>query len=501
MGMKNSTSVGWDEINITLLKRSAPIVSKVLCMVINQSFNDAVFPHKLKQSIIKPLHKKGSQKNIDNYRPISLLSNVSKIFEKVIHQRLYYYLEFNGLLSKSQYGFRKNLNTNMTLVDFVNEVMQSLDGSENALAVFCDLSKAFDCVNHQLLLSKIKNLGIQSKAFKILQSYLSNRSQRTMLINNGNKHYSKWSNLSCGVPQGSTLGPLFFLIFINTLTTDLKYNFYLYADDTTLLLKNQNIQLLIQDTTNCLNETEKWFENNGLLLNNSKTKIIKFEVRSLDKNTVNYLNQNNITTTTSHKFLGLVLDANLNWKECCLKITSKLNSISFAFKILRETTTTETCRSVYYAYVESVIRYGIMLWGSSSYSKYVIYAQKSIIRNILSIPRRHSCREAFKELNILTLVGIFIYEHVKYILQNPLLYKKYKFTHAYNTRKTQPFNYPRHRLTLYEQSPLYVGLKIFNNLPQNILNDSEDNILIKLKTFLLNKAYYTLSEFFHDTED
>jgi hypothetical protein len=108
MSLKNSASVGWDEINVIVLKRSASIISKVLCMIINQSFINGVFPQKLKQSVVIPIHKKGSEKNIDNYRPISLLSNISKIFEKLIHQRLASYLEANCLLSRSQYGFRKN---------------------------------------------------------------------------------------------------------------------------------------------------------------------------------------------------------------------------------------------------------------------------------------------------------------------------------------------------------------------------------------------------------
>lgn len=490
--LKNKNSVGWDEVPICLIKAAADVIAEPLVQIINQGLTIGYFPEKLKYSQITPVFKNGSYLEISNYRPISVLSNFSKIFEKIINFRLLNYFEDFNLFYSKQYGFRKNLSTQAALTDFANEIATALDRSQATAGVFCDLSKAFDCVDHSALLLKLNNYGINGNCLALLKSYLSFRKQRTVITSNNSRHFSQWENISIGVPQGSILGPVFFLIYINDLPKSINKELILFADDTTAILKSPNNTDLFTDLTEIIRELESWFSLNGLKLNIAKTQAIKFSIRKENIDNDNFQN-----LVSSHKFLGIQFDQNLNWKVHIEYIQKKLRSIAFAFLHLRDSVSFEICKTVYHAYVESILRYGIELWGQASEIKAVFTLQKRIIRIMTHSHPRSTCKPLFKNLKIFTLSSLYVYE----ILTNLHALKRNlpdetRFHHEYNTRNSAVYRLPTHRSTVYQKCPLYTGLKLYNNLPIHFQNMNIDQFKESLKAKLHERTIYSVKELF-----
>jgi len=490
--LKNSKSTGWDEIPTSVIKASAEVIVKPITFLINQSFNTGIFPEHLKYAIIKPLHKHKDKTEVSNYRPIALLPVISKIFEKVFLARMLLFLDKNNILTPKQFGFRKNLSTETAIYSFVETVLQFLDKKFHVASVLCDLSKAFDCVDHALLLRKLKFYGIVGNSSKWLSSYLQNRKQKVVCTDGAGKtHSSTFQVIKRGVPQGSVLGPFLFLIYINDLPrTFSNAETVLFADDTTLVVADPNFDTLQMHITATLQEANDWFQANGLLLNSNKTQLIHF------KTTPNQLEIkiNDTPSVSSAKFLGVVVDENVKWKEHIAQLANRLSSACFAIKTLSKIVNIETIKAVYYAYAFSHLRYGVAFWGNSVNSITIFKIQKRIIRAMFNLKYRQSCKPYFKTYKILTLPSLYIFETLSLLAVNK---DKALSTPScpYSLRRNH-LQYPTHRLTLYEDGAYYSAIKLYNRLPEDLKNiHSVTKFKDSLKSHLLNHAYYSVGEF------
>ena len=227
---------GYVEISMKIMKVSAPFVSSPLFRIINRSVNSGVLPTRLKYSIITPLHKKGDKNNVSNYWPISLLISFSKIFKRIIYNRLITHITSNNIFTNSQFGFRKKSSTDKTAYKLINDILTALNGKKIVEGIFFDLEKVFDCVNHDFLSAKTEYYGIRGVMYTLIKSYLQDRYQRVKF----NNKLPNWDKINIGVPQGSVLGPLFFLIYINGLPSVIPW---------TLSNKNPSIILFADDTS------------------------------------------------------------------------------------------------------------------------------------------------------------------------------------------------------------------------------------------------------------
>ena len=231
--------MGPASIPLRLLKIVADIIVIPLCLIINTSFTTGIFPNVLKTAKVIPLHKGGSNDELNNFRPISLLSIFDKIIEKLMHKRLYQFLEDHEILFKNQFGFRKKNSTSHALIEITEKIKESIDTGKFGCGIFIDLKKAFDTVNHVILLQKLEHYGIRGSLLEWFESYLTDRKQ--YVFYNGVSSDTKL--ITCGVPQGSVLGPLLFLLYVNDMPNiSDKLNFYLFADDTNIYYESDNLR-------------------------------------------------------------------------------------------------------------------------------------------------------------------------------------------------------------------------------------------------------------------
>lgn len=317
----------------------------------------------LKVAKIIPLYKKNETHKFDNYRPISILPSISKVFERIIHTQIYNFFTANKLFFQSQYGFRKNHSTDYAAIELIDKVIHDLDNGDNPLSVFIDLSKAFDTIDHSILIAKLEYYGFNSKSLQLMISYLSNRYQYV----DYNETQSSVLKITTGVPQGSILGPLLFIIYMNDIISTCNI-FYpiLYADDTTLTTTLKTLSSPDQSVSSNINtELEiinNWLKANKLSINCTKIKAMIFRMpqKRITYPDI-YINNVKIEYVEEFNFLGIVIDSNVKFKTHADTISKKISKITGIMNKLKNFLPSEALLHIYNALICSLSQ----LWYSS----------------------------------------------------------------------------------------------------------------------------------------
>ena len=351
-------------IPINLLKLIADIIAIPLSRIINLSFAKGVFPEILKTAKVIALFKSGSSDELNNYRPISLLSIFDKIIEKIMHKQLYAFLEYHNILFKNQFGFRKKCSTAHSLIEITEKIKESIDSGKFGCGIFIDQKKAFDTVNHSILLRKLEHYGIRGSMLDWFESYLTNRKQYVFY----NGVSSDVKCVTCGVPQGSVLGPLLFLLYINDLPNiSNKLQFFLFADDTNIYYESNDLRHLEKTVNEELKKLSLWLNLNRLALNISKTNFVIFRScrRIADHNVTLIMNRKALQQSEYVKYLGVLLDEHLNWGHQIKNVALKCSRGTGMLAKLRPFLKIKLLRSIYYNLIYSHLSYGVQAWGSA----------------------------------------------------------------------------------------------------------------------------------------
>lgn len=491
--MDSSKQPGIDGIRVKDLKNICDLISPVIARLINLSINEGVVPDKLKISIVRPIYKKDDHLNFSNYRPIALLSTIEKIMERWIVINLNKYLKDSNIINIFQFGFQKGKSTTKLLTLFSDYVNSRLNVNLHILALFIDFSKAFDTLNHSKLLYLLENIGIRGTMLRWFESYLRDRK---MVVKIG-KSLSSYVNISTGVPQGSILGPVLYLIYTNSIADHvINSQMFTYADDTLILSSHRNLSCAVSNLQKSFNNVSKITHDLNLVINANKTKIIHFctplnkerhGLIDIVSHTFDCLHQittgnpcigciNKIEVVNSHVYLGVTIDSSFSWYDHIEKLCNRLRSCAFIMYSLKFILPFSLLRTVYSALVESILSYGILAWGNASYSfiYHIESLQTKIVKNItpphILYKHKDNAIKLFQHCNFLPLISLYDY---KFIL-NFYFDNRYKLPLEYvtNTRSKSQVKYrvPTFNNKFGMRRLEYNIPLIFNELPLNLRN-------------------------------
>ena len=426
------------------------------------------------------MYKEGDKNGINNYRPITVLSQFNQLFEHLLAKRYLNFFEKFNIITKKQFGFLKKHCTEHAILDLKEYIMKNLDNKEVTAVLFLDLQKAFDTVNHDILLQKLYHYGVRGNAFLLLKSYLSGRKQRTKVKN----IVSDLAFVLWGVPQGSVLGPLLFLIFINDLPSASDLGSWLFADDTALAMSSKNIQELQTRFNYEVNKVHDWLLANRLSVHyTNKTKFMIVQgPNTKDRRTTStnfklIMGNHEIEKTDHYKYLGLLVDDKLTWKLQINKMCSKLSSVCGVLSKVRHYLDRKSLMLIYNSLFDSHLRYGILGWGTAceqSLSKLRVL-QNRAVRFITFASFRSSVAPLYANLKILPLNELLFLQ--KSIFMHSLHYKNLPFVfgeycqqpdHRYSTRYVSSGNYaiPRSVTNRGQRSIKYTGPKAWSEVPK-----------------------------------
>lgn len=500
--LNSKKAPGADDLSVVLLKKLKNLISPILSILINESFKKGIYPNCLKIAKVIPIYKGGTKSCPGNYRPISLLSIVNKIVEKIIYVRLISFFDKHSIIKQNQFGFREGYSTTLAITEFYEDVLKSYDESKVTCAVLLDLSKAFDSVNHDILLYKLSKYGIRGNAWCLLHSYLSSRQQYVT----GNNISSKQVKVDVGVPQGSVLGPLLFLIHINDLVNSTNLQVLNFADDTLLYYKFDNPAIIETFLNNELEKIKQWLNTNHLTINTSKTKYLIFSPNSTKFQNLNSLKiligkNSEIQRVSQYKYLGLIIDDKLTWKPHILYLKSKLSkALGLLFKArwyLNKHSLLLLLHSLFITHLE----YGILCWGrcgKPAMDPLIILMNKAIRCINFCHFRESNVARLFNKDKILQVKDMFELEIAKFMFKYvnqllPINFERYFISldscHNHDTRASAN-NYfkPRKNNNKGLNTLSFIGPTYWFKIPDTIKNSSSLYLFTsKLKSFTLQQ--------------
>lgn len=478
---KSSKSQDFYNMSVELLKRCIYVVAPIIVDIVNKSLREGVFPEALKISRTVPVYKKGPKDSTVSYRPISIIPIFGKVLEAVMLEQLYSYFERHRLIVPAQFGFQKGKSTVQAVDCLVQEILNGLEIRNSTSVIMCDLSRAFDCVSHSLLLSKLERYGVRGDALSLIKSYLEGRSQ--VVTWNGNS--SSPLMVNNGVPQGSIMGPFLFVISINDLYHSVAGNVLLYADDTTLFSSHSDFSVSKVAVQELLDVASIWFRNNKLCLNQAKTQNITFSLsRELRKeNTV--------------KLLGFTLDPQLDWNDHIEILCGKLSRVIHLLRRLKADMPFEFVRLAYFAFFHAHILYGTRLWGHSPGVQKVLKLQKKAVRVLCGVHQLEHCKPLFVQHGIMPVHNVFIYQCLLEIKNNESAFPLVNNVHHYSTRNNENIFRDRVRLDLTLNCFPVAGIRFYNALPITVRQLLPNKFATTLKAWMLANPFYSIKEFWN----
>lgn len=476
MELNRNSAPGLDKITVKDLQELVNIIKQPLANLINKCFMEGIFPDSLKKAYIVPIHKSGSKNECGNYRPISILNSISKIFEKAINIRIKNFISKTIGFDQNQYGFLENSGTESAITATLEQIYDALDEGHFVGAVFIDLTKAFDVVNHSRLVNFLDKLGIRGNCNLLLKSYLTNRTQCVKV----NEFLSDELIIKTGVPQGSLLGPLLYLLYIMNIPKNniiSKYN--VYADDTNIIAKAKSVKDLENILNQDLNTICNWLDCNELCINAKKTNYLLFKTQK--KNYENFtlkIRDTTIERVDNVKYLGITIDENLKWDNHIKNMKKKVMPIILAIKRAGGIPN-HAAKLVYNSHILSRIRYNICSWShcSNFHINQIGILMNKALKILFNYNPRTSTKYLYKTINELDINQLIYYEKCKYIykilntnLKSNLILKNRENFHKYNTRNKKNIEIPKARTTMKQKSLKCSAIKMFNSLPIEIRN-------------------------------
>ena len=366
MQLPNKDCSGYDNLSNRLLKQIIDPILEPLTIIFNISLTEGVFPHGMKAADVTPLYKSKEHFLVTNYRPISLLITISKLLEKVVCCRTYKFLNATNQLYDGQYGFRSGHSCQNAISELIGVVAKNMEEKKWTTEVFIDLSKAFDTLSHDILLKKLNKYGIRGNILQWFNSYLSSRKLRVKSRTSTGTTYSAFYDVDYGTLQGSCLGPLLFLIFINDLPINNQNGTsILFADDTTLLHSHCDINILKCIVEEDLNRLMDWFMANKLTLNLSKIEIVLFSPQNKQQELSFQIGTHTLSTTGCVRFLGMWLDSKLQWRKHISTLLIKLKQNTNILKCCNKFLDKYTKKQIYHAHIISHVSYGLLFCGNT----------------------------------------------------------------------------------------------------------------------------------------
>ena len=463
----NNTKTDIDQLPVKIFKLHIDSISPILCKLINNCFIAGIFPSILKIATIVPIFKKGNPQLAENYRPVSILPYLSKVFEKCLYNRLFSFFLNNNIFSDQQFEFLPRRSTVEALSNFMEYQYNALNKNNYSIAVFIDFSKAFDTIDHEIFIDKLERYGVRGLPLQLIRSYLKDRTYRIRVRNVLSSEYI----CNIGTPQGSVLAPLFFLIYINDMPKFLENTHaILFADDTTLCFNNDCLNSAISMCNIELNRFANWCSANKLTINIDKTYYMLITNRFVPETVAEIkLKDQVLNCTESHKFLGVYIDQKLKFKHHVTAISNKISkSVGIMFRLSPYISCTALL-NVYYSLVNSYLMYCNTIWGGTyeSHLYPLTILQKRCIRIVHGASFQAHSLPLFTSSNVLQVKGVHLYSLSCFIYKNYHLFSSNIPTNIYQLRRNLlAANFQR--LNICQRSIYFAGIILWNSIPLQI---------------------------------
>ncbi len=511
--LKNKST---SDMSILPLKSVCNVLSPVISELVSHSLHEGVFPSKLKLAKVIPLHKNGSRSEITNYRPISLLSCFSKIFEKVMQERLVKHLKARNILYPSQYGFRAGHSCEHALLEAQHKIHRALDRKQVSALLLLDFSRAFDLVDSEILLHKLEHYGVRGLSLSWFSSYLTNRRQYVH-VNDCN---SDEKTLTYGVPQGSILGPILFIIYINDLPNISDIAQYIFfADDTNIIVSADTYPELNARVNSVLNTVQIWITNNGLKLNTGKTKYMIFTNKASGDINVS-IEGKRILKSEHERFLGVIIDSKLNWTQHIKQLKTKISRNAGVMIKLKSIIPYKAQRMLYNSLIQSHLYYCAAIWGTKSLNtvQSLFSSQKKAIRATDTEYHNYyydkdtnrmpsHTKSIFNKLEVLALPNLIAKScltmmHKVYMGVAPSnirqMFTRVSTSNASSRMDPQYFENKYSRLRIADHILFYIGPRLYNNTANEINKGLPSNVPLLQNKFIdpfkNNVAKYLLAK-------